>query len=530
MTPPRTSRRSAQWLLVLLVLVYAALAGSYFVLRYAGQWIESDTANLTLATAAIAGEGTLVPAQRQYGLGFAYQALSTFITSVTALSLVQLQFLIYPVVAGGLSVIAFVMYRTLTGDTTAGALAALFLFLQPDFLFVIFRGSHEKVTWLATMLAMLLLAKSFRATGQLSRFSAYVGLFYLATLAISASNVFFGSSFIIAVAVSLVAGSALLQIWRRQGTGKIPQPIVARLVYIVASGMVLWFLNTFYLYRPAMRVFWDLRTAADKTAAVTLGLEPAYDPYAVVASGWVSRRAYLGLTLPTWVAALASFAVWARMGIHLLRSRGLLDHPRQLLLWLLYGGFGTQLAASTILSHAGGVSGNLQVRIFPSVMLLGFPLLAAGALRTWRGESAGLRNRALALAFVLMVVWASGASLLKMTNDPWLSQYWTFWTAPEDRAVGWAEAHLRYRSVWLGLEGVRLSAYAVGSGFGNQTGNDYDAGPVNPETRDLIVSDVDQTMSIRKLIPMPDVRGEHRVYDNGMVVQYHKRPRTPYQH
>ncbi|MBM4429565.1 MAG: hypothetical protein FJ026_04350 [Chloroflexi bacterium] len=521
------SQRHLKWFLLSLVLLYATLAASYYVLRYAGQWTESDTAVLTLAITSVARDGTLVPAQHQYSLGFAYQAVSTFVIAATGLTVQQLQLLVYPIVASGLSLIAFAMYRALTEDTMAGALAAQLLFLQPDFLFVIFRGSHEKITWLAAMLAVLLLAKSFRVRQKFSAFVALVLLFYTAAAAVIASNAFFGSSFIAAITVSLLAYSGQLWLARHRQASRVAQATTHRLTLIVASTMVVWFLIVFYVYPPATRILRDLQGTANRTAAVTTGLEPAYDPYAAVSRGWISQTAYLGLTLPTWVMAATSFAVWIHLGVGFMRHRRSLDNPPQLLPWLLYAGFGVQLAISLILSYGGGMSANLQLRVFPAVMLFGIGLVGLGLVRVWRAGRVSVSLFAAAL--LILALWAGAASLLKMTNDPSLSQNWTFWSVSEDRAVRWVERHLRGRSVWLGLEGVRLSAYAVGTGFGEDSRNSYDAGTVNLETRHLIVSSVDLDMSQQKRVPVPDIRGESRVYDNGDSKLYHKRPRTPYQ-
>ncbi len=522
---PRTTRRMP----LLALVMYATLAGGYFVLRFGGRWIGSDTANLTVATAAVARQATLEPQQGLYGLGFAYQAVSVFITSVTGLSLSQLQLLAYPVVSAGLSMVAFAMYRVLIGDDASAALATFFLFLQPDFLFVIFRGSHEKVTWLATMLAVFLLAKSFGAVGKLSRLASYVGLFYLAVLACIASNVFFGSSFILAVMVSLAAGAALEGIWRRGGAYQAAPRIVVRLAYVVASAMVVWYLNTFYLYQPAAMSLLELENAVDRAAAVTLGRQPTFDPYATISGGWVSQTAYLGLILPSWIAGGVSFVLWTVAGVRMLRGRGAQREPPQFLLWLLYGGFGAQLALGVILDLLKAVGGNLQQRFFPVVMLFAFPLVAQAIVAWWRGQRAAYKRRGLALGLAVLILWASGASLLKSTNDPWLSNYWRFWTVPEDRAVQWVADHLQYRSVWLGLDGIRVASHAVAGGFRHELSNEVDTWALDLETRDVLLSSIDQGLSVRRSIPLPDVRGEHRVYDNGTVAHYHLRPRTPYQ-
>lgn len=524
------SRRLSQWLLVLLVVLYAVLVASYWVLRYFGRWGDTDTGILTRASATVMQEGTIRPSQYGYGHGFTYPSLTTFIATVAGLPLRRLQFVVYPLVAAGLSLAAFATYHVLTGDATAGALATLFLFVQPDFLFVILRGSHEKVTWLTAMLAVFLLAKSFGAAHSLSRFAAYVLVFYLAALALISSNTFFGSSFILAVLVSLTAGSAFLQISRRRGAGTMPGPTMTRLTYTVAATMVLWFLNAFYFYQPAGRILLELKRTVDQAAAVSLGYEPIFDPYSYVRSGWVSQATYFGLVLPSWIAGVAALVVWILIGKQLLRGRSLLQEPPRFLSWLLYAGFGVQFAIGIVVGVVGGMSGSVQLRLFPVIMLVGFPVLAPAIMRLWRQKGKRLQRRLLALSVSLLILWASGASLLRATNDPWLSNSWVFWTASEDAAMRWIETRLRYNTTWLDLQGNRVNSHALAEGFGDKTGNDYDIAVQDPETRTFLISWWEEALGVRLALPLPDVRDENRVYHNGLTEVYHRQPRTPYQH
>lgn len=529
--PMATAGQSPRaWVFVLLVALYAALAAGYFVLRYEGQWADSDTANLTVAAAAVMDSAALAPASEGvYGWGFAYQAVTTFLVRVSGISLIQLQFWVYPFVAALLSIAAFATYRQLTGDTATGALAALLLFLQPDFLFVIFRGSHEKVTWLVTLLALFLLAKSFGAAGRVQRVAVYVGLFYVVIFTLISSNIFFASSFVAAVAFSLASGYVLVRLVGRRVGEEVERPAVARLLYVLASTTVLWVLLVFYLYEPAAKILLELSRGIDRTAAVMLGSEPTFNPYATVGLGWVSTPTYLGLTLPTWAVGIVSFAVWAVNGARWLRGRRPFSKPQQLLLWLLYGAFGVQLAAAVALDLAKAISGNLQLRLFPVVMLAAVPLVASAVVRLLREGAGGRRRKVWAAVLSLLVLWSSGASLLKATNEPSFSNYWMFWTQPEEQTVQWVESNLVYRGVWLGIDGIRLSSHANAEGFGLETGNETDVWTLNEDTRDLVISPVDERLSRRKGIPVPDFHDEHRVYDNGETRVYHKRPRTPYQ-
>jgi len=523
----RLSPRAETWLLLGLVFLYAVLAAGYFTLRYTGQWTDSDTSNLTRAARGIQQEGRLV-AEDEYTLGFAFPALTTTIAAVTGLSLTQLQLLVYPLVSACLALLAFVTYREFTGDLAAAALGVLLLFMQPDFLFVILRGSHEKVTWLMQFLAFFLLARSLRAARarRPGDFAACVGLFYLAVYGLVAGNAFFGSAFILAVGVSLLGGLFILL----RTAGLASRAAVTRLIYVAAAAMVIWLLHIFYLYPSAIQFLLHLRNALHRVTAVALGDVASADPYATIVWGWVSRSAYLALVIPTFTVAGLSFLAWARRGFGYLRGREYpVDESGTFLAWLLYGGFGLQMAASLSLGRSGGVTGNLQLRFFPVVLMVGVPLVTKGLTQLWRKYSPRRGGRLLAVATVLFVLWMSGASLLKATNDPALSNYWMFWTRPEVASVAWADGHLQYRRIWLGLDGIRLSSQALAAGTGLRSGNVFDVWGVGLDTRDLVVSDVERDLSLRRSHLLLDLRGEYLVYDNGSVAHYHLRPRTPYQ-
>jgi len=528
----RSHRRGASqaWTLCLLLMLTGTIAGSYFALRYAGGWSDSDTGSLSATIASVADEGTLLTSGGAYSMGFAYQSLSVFIISLTGLHVTQLQFQVYPLIAGMVIVLAFAMYRALTGSAVAGALATLLLLLQPDFLFVVFRGSHEKVTWLGAMLATYLLARSFRAVRQPGRLASYVGLFYLAAFTLIASNAFFGSSFIVAAFVGLAAGLFLGYLSERRpppGAAGLP---VGRLTYVVASALVLWYLMVFYLYPAATRFLYDLRTTVDRAGAVTAGLEQRFDVAGSVGQGWVSRTAYLGVTSPTWVLAVVSFLVWVALALRMLRRRRLLEAPPQLLLWLLYGGFGMQLAVGLFLARFGGAVANLQVRLFPAVMLMACALVAVAIHAGWRRWTTRFKRSLLTIVLLAFALWAGIAAPLKMTNEASISTLWNFWTPFEEHAVWWADDHATQASIWLGPSPIRIAGRARAAEFGGRTGNDVDSTVVEPQTRDLVISDAERELARRIAVPLPDVRHENRVYDNGGTQMYHKRARTPFQY
>jgi hypothetical protein len=521
------SSRPNSWILPL-VLAYALIAAGYFVLRYGGQWSDSDTANLTAAMAAVVNEGTITPTKDLYGLGFAYQAVSAFAVLTTGLSFAELQLVVYPLMAASLSLVAYAMYRALIGDPTAAGLAALLLFLQPEFLFAIFRGSHEKLTWLLAMLAVFILSKSFTESHRPARLALYVALFYLAALGLVTSNAFFASSFILAIGLSLLGGLAIRHLQARRASTHV-QPGHARLLYVVLSATMLWFLNTFYLYEPALRFLFDLEGTINRASAVALGLEPVHDPYATVTYGWVSPTVFLGLMLPALTVGAVSLVLWLSEARQRLRGGGNRGPEPRFLLWLLYGGFAVQLAASITVAWVGGIASNLQYRLLPVVMPFAIGLVAPAITNLWRQWAHRTRGRLLAFSIVLFALWGSSASLLKSTNDPWLSNYWIFRATDEVAARRWVDDHLQHTTVWLGLDGSRLGLPTNMYDPSISDTNNADSAALDDATRHVVLSTVDAQLSLRRGQPLPDVGHENRVYDSGNVVQYHLRPKTPYQ-
>jgi hypothetical protein len=536
--------KSSSWILMVIVALYTLLSASYFVVRYGGQWADSDTANMTEATLEVLNRGTLQPADKGYRAGYAYQSIAVYLITATGLTAQQLQYWIFPLLASGLSVLAFVMYRELIGNAATAAIATMLLFIQPDFLFVIFRGSHEKITWLAVIMAVYVLARSFAATYNISRFVSFAGLFYLFVLLLVGSNAYMGSAFIIAINVSLVAGFFILWALRRKSPDSVNLSI-PRLVYITGLALMIWFLIIFYVYPSAADMLRILDSVAGKSIAIGLGVETGQNPYAALQTGWVSRPAYLGLALPTFWIGGFSFLIWLSMGVRMLRGKIPFQRSQQLLLWLIYAGFGVQLGISLIVDRLGSISGNFQLRIFPPLLLFAVPLVAMAIEKfaktgwvnsPWRNPG---RDRisgrpwfagVLIGVISLLLFWASLVSLMKATNDPWLGNYWIFWTSREKSGLQWADKYLRNDQFWVDQQGIRLSSYASSIQFGQSSGNINTAGTTNSLINSFLISDVIRDLSTR--LPsyvIPDARGANHIYDNGSVSIYRKRSLTPFQ-
>jgi hypothetical protein len=523
-----TANRSVGIFLALLA-TYVVLLAGYVGLRYAWHGLDGDAVILTTLSQNVLAEATISPAGGAYQSGYAYPALNTFLAHLAGVPVGALQQLVQPFLVVLLIPASYAAYRSFTGRVRVTLLACLLLFLSPEFLFEATRSSHAKVTWLLALTMLFVLARSFRSDGSPRQLAILVVLFYLAAYALVSTNSFFASGYIFGITFAFAATRILSHLTWTRG---IVTPGMRRLSYVTASSVLLVFLSVFYLYPPAMLQFRFLRSTVDQLSVFLLNVEPASatNPYAYLQATWLSTPVYLALTSFNWFILLVSFAVWLRQGWSLLVRQKSMP-PQRVLLWLLYASFGVLMLISVIVDLAGALSANLQVRLFSHFLLVGIPLASEGVVAfmgwTQRGQSAVVRKVGPAL-LVMLISFFSLASMLKITNEPLLSNSWTFSVNRERLSVQWIGDHVRLNQVWLGRE-VRLQTLvkAYGDWLPRSIGIDRGATPAS--SRYVLVSDISRMRADRMETALPDTRGFQRIYDAGGTELYCSRPQTPYQ-
>lgn len=519
--------RASDWSWLGLLLAYMILVGLYTVSRVSGRWAESDSAAFTNLIRVFAEEGRLVPVREAYPNGYAFQAVSTFILSLTGLDVAALQQLVYPIIASAVVLPAWLLYRELTGSARGATLAAMLLFTQPEFLFVILRSSHEKFSRTLMLFCLFLLVRSFKVRAQPWLFAVHVGLFYLTAFAFIASNNLLAHSFIVAVAVALALG------WFLEKRNTVPwnDRTLPRLFYValICTGLVYVF--TFAVYLPANHDVVVLKDTWDRIAALFLDVQTrstaaAYtNPYAYVVSGWVSLPAYFAVSIADWLILSFSFVIWLRQGLHWLRRGEAPDTRAAWLLWLLYSAFAVQGGFSLVADLSGALGSNLQHRLFPTFSIVAVGIVAS-ALIHWRPRrSARLARLALALGIFCVAI----LSVFKATNEPTLSNKWTFYRESELTALEWSNRHLVHARIWTEFDERLRVAFFMAQGE-PANGNGFEYSDIRSRTRVLLITQVTRLRSSRLQQPLPTLPDALRVYDNGEAELYRLRPRTPYQH
>jgi hypothetical protein len=506
------------------LILFALGLGLYFVLRFGGNWMEIDTANLTMWSQAMREEAELAPPGKAYPHGFSYSVVVMWLSYLTGVPIPKLQTIILPIVGTiTVAVVAWMFFRTVLGKPGLAMLATMLLCMQPDFIIVTCRGSHEKLTWPLTMLAVSLLYRSATKPHDFRRFAIHVGLFYMIVYALVTINSFFASTFIAAIIVSLLVGLAVHRLQRGASAQVIPHQL-KRLVLISASGMIFLYFFIFHMYAPARDALNILPTMVDKVATLFLGFLPQTNPYAYIGWGWISPWAYLALSLSTWLLLLTSLVEWLRQGYHMLTGASL--RLPEHLPWLLYAGFAVQVAVAIVLDLVGILGANLQLRILPGVTIFGVVLVVQALDRVWASAHLGRRGRRLLYAgCTFLVIWFAVGSLLKATIDPSVSNKWIFYQRAEESAIEWADTHLESARVWAGID-ERLSAlytalYSPTPGSENLA---FDVGEEHLAARYFILSETERLRHARFSRELPAAVMEDRIYDNGSTQLYHRWP------
>lgn len=532
MNHPRARGSIPAYLYLLIAVLLGLVFASYVLLRYNGQWGETDTYSFARAINSVASTGELIPPEQLYANGYGYQTLITLLSSISGASLADIQQYAAVLLAIWIIPPAWLLYRELIGSARGATLGTILLLVQPELLFVLARGTHEKFTRGLILLSLWLLVRSLRSTDRLSSFAGLIICFYLSIYGVITFNSFLANSFIFAVIISLILSWLLLQI-SRPTTDAVQQisPLVQRLIFVGGVGLILSFIFTFYTYPPAQNTLRVMNTIAERTAALVLDVEPQqideeiFNPYATIDSAWVNRPAYLLLTLSNWLLLGISAGIWLAQTLRWLRHRRAPADIGTLLLWSFYGAFAVQGALS-VLADLSGVGGNLQHRLFPSFTLLAVPVIARAVMQ-WQPTQATTRRigyAGLASAVGVLAI----LSTLKATNEPMLSNKWLFHRADEIQAIHWSNRHLPEQSLWVGPDERLLTGYGIRT-IGQPQSVVLDAWQIEPGTRAVLLSDVIRSQSLRLGVPLPVRADAHVLYDNGGSQIYRYRPETPYQ-
>lgn len=523
----RKDKVSANLHLVILLLS-ATLLAVFVTIRYGGLWGDNDTHSFATSIAAIGDTGQLIPdVGSRYPNGYGFQVTAVVLGKLSGISVSALQTLSSAILAVWLIFPVWLLYRELTGEKRAATLATIFLLVQPEFLFTIMRGSHEKFSRGLMLLSLYLLLRSIRTRNQSSSFSTTVMAFYISTYAMITLNNYLSISFLITVALALLLIFLITRL--KSAVRDVLKVPLQRLAYALISSVLLGFLFIFYIYPPALHTLSIMESVWEQLALLLLDVEATAtsQAYQAINLGWVSLPVYAVVSLANWLLLFASGLIWAWMTWSWYRSSTQDYRLNETVLWALYTAFALLGGLSVLVDVSGTIIGNLQHRTFPSFAMIAAPLVA-----WWvdehipeRGKRRHLSLAALGSLLALLAIF----STFKATNEPMLSNKWTFYLDSEVRAVEWANKSLSERGIWVGYDERIASGYGIRRAETHALDVQLDIYQADLETRDYLVSSVIRSRSARINALLPIELDSATTYDNGQTQVYHLRPRTPFQ-
>jgi hypothetical protein len=128
-------------------------------------------------------------------------------------------------------------------------------------------------------------------------------------------------------------------------------------------------------------------------------------------------------------------------------------------------------------------------------------------------------------ALAVLLAFLGIVAVIKATNEPSLSNKWTFYTPAEFTALEWSRRHNPAAVTGAGFDGRLSAALDVCC----ERGEEVRAFPWLTNARTYLISDVIRARGLRLAAPLPIEGDSLRVYDNGAAEIYRLRPRSPYQ-
>ncbi|MBN2148901.1 MAG: hypothetical protein JW726_16050 [Anaerolineales bacterium] len=507
-----------------LILIFAALAGFYSSARYQG-WFADVDALIQAASAESIQAGQRLIGRVSYTNGFAYGALLAFIGQVSGLSP-------YLLVNWGnvwlavFVLVAFITYRELLDDVWQAALGTLLLLMIPDLVFYVQRGGHERITWMLALLMIFLLARSLRYARQPGLLSVYIICFYLIFWAMAATNVYFASTFVNAIILSMFGPWVLGFLIRSRMKGDVQRGhFLRRLLLVSLACLILVFVFVNYTYRPAL-VFYNIaENLVNRLGILIFGVQEAElsASYAYVGKAWIDFGIYLVLVGMQFSIAALSFVGWV-LGF---RRQFSLD-DRRWFLWWLYGAFGVLLVIGILADSGRFLQGNMQLRMFTPFALFVAPMAALVLRPAFGALSRRLPRFALLLGGIL-AAFGLLATMVKATNEPLVANNWLFYAPGEKRVGQWMNAHIQNESIWVDTWQHLTAALKYSDGLQYSRTIYYRAGNLIIPPPYILLAETTEMSANRFGFVLPAVYEHNKIYDNGAAQLYYRRAITPYQ-
>jgi hypothetical protein len=327
-----------------------------------------------------------------------------------------------------------------------------------------------------------------------------------------------------------VGGWVLIRLGvRKQVEDQIKSRMLQRLIIVSMTCFILVFVFINYTYRPALQIYSIFTSLYDKISLLFFGTQQAQAPlsYLAFSIAWRSQPIYLLLTGSQWLIVIVSLIAWV-IGLFNLSK---MDHKRWMM-WLMYSAFGFLAAFGIVADFSNFLNSNLQLRIFTPIAL--FSSIIAADLIAKGFQKFVARKRYLTMIttcmVVLIIIFGAAMVALKVTNDPVFGNQWLFYTPEELAPANWINNNgIQQQQVWVDTSEHLPRVYYFWEGFRPIIDYQYLNGVVKLPPPYTQISELTRLRANRSGVSLPEVDDQNRVYDDGQVQIYHRRPMTLYQ-
>jgi hypothetical protein len=407
-------------------------------------------------------------------------------------------------------IVAIPLFRLMFRDGKMWASTALLLLLQPEFILVTSRGTHEKATITLVIVILMLIVKHMLDRNRDPLRIPTSTTIILATLipTLVFLNCFFAFMFFVAITIAFVI------------IGRKTRTVDAhKLLFFPAYGFLIFALFL-VLYNPAASLIETAATFWDRLVLIMSGEVSPESPYAPVGTAWTSGIAWAVTNLLTFflIASSAAYAISS-----FLKK---LKNPVDMTIVPIYIGASTILLAGIILDLIGGSGiANLQLRWLPFWTIFAAPLAVTFLSRGRWHPARGIRmvNPGRLIVVSLVIVTVIPVCLMRATLDPSISNNYIFYSDTEETLVDWAAENLE-GECWGGLH------YRIGSIFVFKHGYPQSANlkfmtAENPYEMDAAIDTaLDRDLAGRMGLPAITLSSWNKINDGGTAAIYQSIP------
>lgn len=535
-----------------LILIYAIVSHLYFIFRYGGHWLCSDTSALTRMISSVSNSGQILPPGGGfYPHGFGYPVTASIHALIAGVPIQTYQQYLHPILGVIPILLAYPLFLRVTKSKKVALLSTFLLASIPEVLYETCRGTHATFTYTMIILSAYVLVVIVDSGISSRKSLGMWTILCLGLFALISFNAIMATVVIFALIASFLIGSIFYYVRLKNFV------VPGRLFLGSILGVALLVLMMYCIYPPARGVIGFMtRTGGAITQLVPAETTPEPDvvttepdvvttepsevtpepsavtpepgavtpqlavpsSYQYVQEAWRSIPTYFFITMANWIVGLLSFICWGT-AIYLLIIRKREYPPAFLLVLSLYTGLGIVLTVALLSDWVGGEGAmNLELRVFPLLMIFGAPLAGVLVLKiinyTKRGK---LRVASLTVLSVLIVLFAVNAPL-KATSEPSLSRHWHFYSVTEESGLRWISTDGETISLWKGAapEGWTNRLKTLSHLFGYR-GIYYVPGE---EANYVLISDIIERRSKVVNIPIPDISASSKIYAAGDVTIY----------